>query len=141
MDLIDRDIEDAEQEASPENYLQGPTATAGTASRSSSHVLSTLPGLQARKIHPTELDRIGTHRTIHSSTVGAQATSRANTLLQTVTTLGAGKVFAPADYNVEDFLVEFDGHDDPLHPQNWPMRKRLTATTHIRRRAVIITNY
>jgi DHA1 family multidrug resistance protein-like MFS transporter len=132
MDIIDRDIEAAEQEASPENYPLDQTAhtTTGTAFESSSKTLLGFPGLQARKSHPTELDRISTYRTIHSSTVGAQASSRGNTRLQKVTTLGAGKVFAPADYNVEDFLVEFDGHDDPLHPQNWPMRKRWTTYYH-----------
>jgi DHA1 family multidrug resistance protein-like MFS transporter len=126
MDIIDRNIEDAELEASPENYPQDPAAhtTTGTTSGSSSHTLTVAPGLQSHKSHPKELDRIATHRTIHRSTVGAQTRSRSNTRIHKVTTLGAGKVFAPADYNVEEFLVEFDGHDDPLHPQNWPMRKR-----------------
>jgi len=25
----------------------------------------------------------------------------------------------------EDYVVEFDGHDDPLHAQNWPRKKKL----------------
>jgi DHA1 family multidrug resistance protein-like MFS transporter len=126
MDTIDRDIEAAEIEASPENYLQDHAVhtTTGTSSEGSSNTLFTLAGLQARKSHPTELDRISTYRTIHASTVGALASPKDDSRIQKVKTLGAGKVFAPADYNVEDFLVEFDGHDDPLHPQNWPMRKR-----------------
>jgi hypothetical protein len=126
MDIIDRDIEKAELDADLENRPEGSVAdaTTGTTPESSARTLSAVPGLQARKSHPTELERIATYRNIHLSTVGAQASSKIGTRLQTVTTLGAGKVFAPVDYNVEDFLVEFDGHDDPLHPQNWPMRKR-----------------
>jgi MFS transporter, DHA1 family, multidrug resistance protein len=126
MEIIDHDIQDAEEEASPDHYPQNPLDQnrPGATSDLSSDTLAGLSHLRTRRSHPVELERIATYRTIHSSTVGAQVNSRPDSIIRKVTTLGAGKVFAPADYNVEDFLVEFDGHDDPLHPQNWPMRKK-----------------
>jgi DHA1 family multidrug resistance protein-like MFS transporter len=39
--------------------------------------------------------------------------------------LGAGKPFPPPLPDREEYVVEFDGVDDPLHAQNWPMSKKL----------------
>ena len=39
--------------------------------------------------------------------------------------MGAGKEYPPLLPDREEYVVEFDGPDDPLHPQNWPMRKKL----------------
>lgn len=30
----------------------------------------------------------------------------------------------------QDNLVDFDGPDDPLHPYNWPMKKRCALSLH-----------
>jgi DHA1 family multidrug resistance protein-like MFS transporter len=83
--------------------------------------------------HPVALTRIETHRSQHAGTVGAsQAPSR---LSQTISrrrtekplpSIGAGKPFPPPLPEREEYVVEFDGHDDPLHAQNWPMKKKLT---------------
>lgn len=42
--------------------------------------------------------------------------------------MGLGKPMPPPLPAQEEYVVEFDGPDDPLHAQNWPMRKKvLTA--------------
>jgi DHA1 family multidrug resistance protein-like MFS transporter len=88
-------------------------------------------------LHPTERDpeairRIETHRSQHAGTVGtAQLPSRLTQTLSRRRTekplpnLGAGKPFPPALPDREEYVVEFDGVDDPLHAQNWPMKKKL----------------
>ncbi|KAJ4333019.1 hypothetical protein N0V87_007918 [Didymella glomerata] len=83
--------------------------------------------------HPVALTRIETHRSQHAGTVGAsQVPSR---LSRTITrrktekplpSIGAGKPFPPLLPDREEYVVEFDGHDDPLHAQNWPTKKKLT---------------
>ncbi|KUL89299.1 hypothetical protein ZTR_03816 [Talaromyces verruculosus] len=42
--------------------------------------------------------------------------------------IGAGRVFPPALPDRERYLVDFEGVDDPLHPQNWPWRTRLVSS-------------
>jgi len=37
---------------------------------------------------------------------------------------GAGKPYPPTLPDQEDYVVEFDGPDDPLHAQNWPIGKK-----------------
>ncbi|PVI02435.1 MFS general substrate transporter [Periconia macrospinosa] len=87
--------------------------------------------------HPTErnpeaLSRIETHRSQHAGTVGAGAApSRIVSTLSRRRTqrplpeMGAGKPFPPPLPDREEYVVEFDGPDDPLHAQNWPMKKKL----------------
>jgi len=88
-------------------------------------------------LHPTErnpeaIRRIETHRSQHRGTVGA--TDVESRLTRTLTrrktekplpSLGAGKPFPPLLPDREEYVVEFDGVEDPLHPQNWPMKKKL----------------
>ena len=88
-------------------------------------------------LHPTErnpeaLRRIETHRSLHAGTVGAsQVDSRLSRTLtrrrteKPLPNLGAGKPFPPPLPDREEYVVEFDGADDPLHAQNWPMKKKL----------------
>ncbi|MCJ1308385.1 hypothetical protein MMC25_002038 [Agyrium rufum] len=77
--------------------------------------------------HPTEISRIHTARTQHVGTVGASSASRTKTRESTkpLPSFGAGKGYPPPLPAQEEYVVEFDGPDDPLHPQNWPMRKKL----------------
>lgn len=87
--------------------------------------------------HPTErnpeaLSRIETHRSQHAGTVGAGApASRITTTLSRRKTqrplpdMGAGKPFPPSLPDREEYVVEFDGAEDPRHAQNWPMKKKL----------------
>ncbi|KAJ9141828.1 MFS general substrate transporter [Pleurostoma richardsiae] len=75
--------------------------------------------------HPTELSRIATERSQHSATVGRSLTSRKSR--KPLPNFGAGKPYPPPLPNQEDYVVEFDGPDDPLHAMNWPIRKKLVT--------------
>ena len=37
---------------------------------------------------------------------------------------GGGKPYPPDLPPYEDYVVEFDGPDDPLHPMNWQFKKK-----------------
>ncbi|CAN9147847.1 unnamed protein product [Alternaria alternata] len=88
-------------------------------------------------LHPTERDpeairRIETHRSQHAGTVGASRVdsrlSRTLTRRRTekpLPNMGAGKPFPPLLPDREEYVVEFDGKEDPLHAQNWPMKKKI----------------
>lgn len=41
--------------------------------------------------------------------------------------MGGGKPYPPKVVDQEMYRVEFDGPDDPLHPFNWPIKKKLTV--------------
>lgn len=76
--------------------------------------------------HPTELSRIQTQKSQHSATVGRDFKSRRSSRasLKPLPNFGAGKPYPPLLPNQEDFVVEFDGPDDLLHPLNWSLRKK-----------------
>lgn len=74
--------------------------------------------------HPDALDRIETHRTQHSGTVGAGLKARKSAQKE-LPPMGAGKPYPPMLPKMEEYVVEFDGFDDPRHAQNWPMRWKL----------------
>ena len=151
MDIVDRDLEKAEIAASPDRFPQDTyfpegasksehpdgepmqkierQATTSSASSGSSAsvvreemVISRAQTQRDLERHPTELSRIETHRTQHSGTVGRSITSRKSK--KPLPAFGAGKEYPPALPAKEDYVVEFDGPDDPLHPQNWPMKKK-----------------
>ncbi|KAH8197891.1 hypothetical protein TruAng_007943 [Truncatella angustata] len=73
--------------------------------------------------HPTELSRIHTARSQHSETIGRSLRSRHST--KPLPSFGAGKPFPPPLPEQEDYVVEFEGPDDPYHAQNWPTKKKL----------------
>ncbi|EME87607.1 uncharacterized protein MYCFIDRAFT_201192 [Pseudocercospora fijiensis CIRAD86] len=77
--------------------------------------------------HPTALSRIQTGRSQHSATVGQSIRSRTRTRHETtpLPAFGAGKPYPPDLPDREEYVVEFDGPNDPLHAQNWPMKKKL----------------
>ena len=77
--------------------------------------------------HPTALSRIHTIRSQHSHTIGTSINSRtaARHSRKPLPAFGAGKPYPPLLPDREEFVVEFDGPDDPLHAQNWPLRKKL----------------
>jgi DHA1 family multidrug resistance protein-like MFS transporter len=68
-----------------------------------------------------ELERINTYRLQQQETVGS---SRSRIPREQWLPLGAGKPYPPDLPNVEAYIVEFEGPDDPMHPQNWPMTRR-----------------
>lgn len=72
--------------------------------------------------HQTELSRIQTARSQHSGTVGRDVKSRDRN--RPLPGFGAGKPYPPLLPNQDDYVVEFDGPDDPLHAQNWAFKKK-----------------
>jgi DHA1 family multidrug resistance protein-like MFS transporter len=73
--------------------------------------------------HATALSRIHTIRSQHSATVGASLKSRQSR--RPLPEFGAGKPYPPLLPEREEYVVEFDGVDDPLHAQNWTLRKKI----------------
>jgi DHA1 family multidrug resistance protein-like MFS transporter len=62
-----------------------------------------------------ELSRIHTYRLQHRSTVGSSRVVPREQWLE----LGAGKPYPPSLPEAEEYVVEFVGPKDPLHPHNW----------------------
>ena len=79
--------------------------------------------LTARESHPDALARIETHRTQHSRTVGETGSRKLTS--KEIPVMGAGKPHPDMLPEREEYVVEFDGPDDPRHAQNWPLRHRL----------------
>ncbi|KAJ4307006.1 hypothetical protein N0V88_000380 [Collariella sp. IMI 366227] len=73
--------------------------------------------------HQTELSRIQTARSQHTGTVGRDPKSKQ--WKRPLPNFGGDKPYPPLLPNQEDYVVEFDGPDDPLHAQNWPFKKKL----------------
>lgn len=76
--------------------------------------------------HPTALERIDTHRRLHLDTVGSHVGHKDAT--RGLPSFGAGKPYPPALPEREEYVVEFDGPQDPLHAQNWPSRKKYSMS-------------
>ncbi|OCK97540.1 major facilitator superfamily transporter [Cenococcum geophilum 1.58] len=143
MDIVDKDIEKAELDASP-NRFPSPdqrealarTVTVSSSSSSGSSAPSVtrqeigMSRLQTQRDdvvdlerHPTALSRIQTQRSQHNATVGASLKSRQSK--KPLTEFGGGKPYPPPLPAREEYVVEFDGVDDPLHAQNWPLKRKL----------------
>jgi DHA1 family multidrug resistance protein-like MFS transporter len=135
-DSVDRALEAAERDAAlrpnefherrSEEIERMPSTSSGSSSTSeSSHT-----GVDMRRVetqrdlerYQTELSRIHTQRSQHSGTVGRGPKSKE--WKKPLPAFGAGKPYPPLLPNQEDYVVEFDGPDDPLHSQNWPLRKK-----------------
>ncbi|KAI4127500.1 MAG: hypothetical protein LQ341_006783 [Variospora aurantia] len=142
MNIVDRDLERAETDTShepspkdkrPDGELERIESALSSSSSSSS--TSSAPPIREEmgmsrintgrdlERHPTELSRIDTHRSQHSGTVGRSLKSRESS--KPLPNFGGGKEYPPALPEKEEYVVEFDGPDDPLHPQNWPIKKKI----------------
>ena len=141
MDVVDKDLSNAEREASPDRF--GPQngdvekgldrrrdtfSSAGLSSASSESVvreeigMSRIGTTRDLERHPTELSRIETQRSQHSGTVGKSLKSRESR--KPLPPFGGGKEYPAPLPGREDYVVEFDGPEDPMHPQNWSMKKK-----------------
>ncbi|KAI4201824.1 MAG: hypothetical protein LQ350_003024 [Teloschistes chrysophthalmus] len=142
MDIVDRDLQRAERDASPERFppnkqdgahhlerLESAASSSSSSSASSASIVREEIGMSRIQTgrdlerHPTELSRIETHRSQHSGTVGKSLKSRESK--KPLPNFGGGKEYPPHLPEREEYVVEFDGPDDPLHPQNWTMRKKV----------------
>ncbi|BCS29783.1 MFS transporter [Aspergillus puulaauensis] len=81
-----------------------------------------MPISETERDEELELERINTYRLQQHETIGS---SRGRVPREQWLPLGAGKPYPPDLPNVEAYIVEFEGSDDPMHPQNWPMKRRV----------------
>ncbi|KAL5086198.1 hypothetical protein Trisim1_009527 [Trichoderma cf. simile WF8] len=72
------------------------------------------------------LSRARTIESQHSHTVGVPLAGREDA--PPLPPMGAGKPYPPDLLEKDGYIVEFDGADDPIHPQNWPMRTKAIIT-------------
>jgi MFS transporter, DHA1 family, multidrug resistance protein len=121
MDNFDRDIEIAEVSAHADQFrsvLQQRTKEEEIVPDLSAlehDVTSTL------EREETALSRIRTHESQHTHTVASKQKGRQST--SSLPPMGAGKPY-PDLTGQEDYVVEFDGADDPIYPQNWSTNRR-----------------
>ncbi|KAF4211358.1 hypothetical protein CNMCM5878_002692 [Aspergillus fumigatiaffinis] len=73
-------------------------------------------------LEPLELTRINTYRLQQKTTVGS---TRGPVPRDAWLPMGAGKEYPPLLPDPETYVVEFDGAEDPLHPYNWSMTRRI----------------
>ena len=142
MDIVDRELADAEGAASPSRFPRRPSDVierVPTASISSGVSTFSGPSVVRREIGtsqtPTDghgplhyerslmaLSRIHTQRSQHSGTVGQADKSR--DAYRPLPEFGGGKPYPPPLPAREEYVVEFDGEHDPRHAMNWSMKKK-----------------
>ena len=138
MDIVDRDLEKAERDASPrafptirekedDEHLDR-TVTTSTSSSSSVSVereeigMSRINTQRDLDRHPTSLSRIQTQRSQHEGTVGGRSLkSHTRESRKPLPNFGGGKPYPPNLPEREEYVVEFDGPDDPYHPHSEPL--------------------
>jgi MFS transporter, DHA1 family, multidrug resistance protein len=151
MDIVDRDLERAEHGATRTFSAQSlarhdraeevgrVSAVSSSGSSATSSSVSTRPGLQTRVSMgrvatandlerrrtncPVSIHRSETHRLQQSLTVGA-ASTKTRESQRPLPNFGGGKPYPPDLPEQDEYVVEYDGKDDPLHPQNWPMTRK-----------------
>ncbi|KXL51040.1 MAG: hypothetical protein FE78DRAFT_136640 [Acidomyces sp. 'richmondensis'] len=77
--------------------------------------------------HPTVIKRVQDHRLQHAQTVGSTKFSQID--LRTLPPFGGGKPYPPPLPDREEYVVEFNGYDDPTHAQNWPLKTKLIISS------------
>ncbi|KIM97206.1 hypothetical protein OIDMADRAFT_131030 [Oidiodendron maius Zn] len=81
--------------------------------------------LERRLTSPRALSRIETQRLQYTQTVGGTMQSRSRASREPWPAFGAGKPYPPPLPARDQYVVEFDGPDDLLHPQNWPLSRKM----------------
>ncbi len=144
-DEVDRELERAELDASSEQasfvepdieqVLTAHSASSPTSEEEGSRRPSFAPidmnSVSTRhehKKHPMELGRIHTQRLQHILTVGHSTHTQTRDSKNPLPPFGAGKGYPPPLPAREEYVVEFDGPHDPLHPHNWPVRRKVLFT-------------
>jgi DHA1 family multidrug resistance protein-like MFS transporter len=143
MDVADEEIRAAELQASPsreevsddqrrdtreiERIQTGSTTSSSTSEGSAVRRETGMSQMQTQndlERHPTVLSRIQTARSQHAGTIGKSLTSKSRDSRRPMPEMGLGKPYPPLLPAREEYVVEFVGPDDPLHAQNWPIRKK-----------------
>ena len=143
MDDLDIRLEKAETQASSKVSRRDSTASSTSSSGHDSPVEATTTGIAPTpSLAPTtattsitrhktqeDHDRNHEHNETHTHTVGAHAASKSVSRAESrpLPSFGAGKPYPP-DIPAErqDYVVDFESADDPLHPLNWPTRRKVT---------------
>ena len=82
------------------------------------------PDLEQMRTLSQYASRVETLRIQHSHTVGETNRTRCRVSATPLPAFGGGKPYPPQLPAKEEYVVEFDGPDDPLHPQNWPTGRK-----------------
>ena len=141
MDPVDRELEMAEVDAASQlsrrSHEFGETNWASVV-RSTTAGVSAIPtaqldtpavtradrDLERRLTSSRALSRIETQRLQYTQTVGGTLQSRSRASREPWPAFGAGKPYPPPLPARDQYVVEFDGPDDVLHPQNWPLSRK-----------------
>ncbi|KAK7203058.1 major facilitator superfamily domain-containing protein [Myxozyma melibiosi] len=86
--------------------------------------LSVSPSQPEDPEDPVLLERVRTAMSIASETVGTPKALEQTKSGKPLPAFGGGKPYPPLVGNREAYVVEFDGPDDPTHPQNFPFLKK-----------------
>jgi DHA1 family multidrug resistance protein-like MFS transporter len=81
-----------------------------------------IPGPRDEDSNRIQLERQRTHLSIYSNTVGRTVDDYA--AKDELPPFGGGKEYPPQLPHREQYVVEFEGSDDPMHGQNWPLKKK-----------------
>lgn len=106
------------------DYSHAPSVASRSATRTSTRIEEDFMHYLDR--HPTAIQRVSEHRLQHSQTVGSgklAPSARAD-----LPSFGGNKPYPPPLPDREEYVVEFDGHDDPRHAMNWPTKKKMVIT-------------
>ncbi|KAI5370717.1 Putative major facilitator superfamily, MFS transporter superfamily [Septoria linicola] len=117
------EAEEAESvSSSSSSSIRHASTASRTVTRSSTRIENDF--LRYLERHPTAIQRIQDHRLQHSLTVGSRrpATSHESNNLPS---FGGNKPYPPPLPPSEEYVVEFDGHEDPRHAMNWPTKKKI----------------
>ncbi|KAF2164538.1 hypothetical protein M409DRAFT_37044 [Zasmidium cellare ATCC 36951] len=124
MDTVDRDLEAAEWDAQQDVASHSPGAKTlheGVQQTTNGRPVENLIKARTTGSHYSHLNRPATRRLQHQYTVGSY---RDPVPREDWPTFGDRRPCPPAIDN-ESYVVEFTGHDDPMHPFNWVVRKKL----------------
>jgi len=124
---VEEEYEDPEEVEAVSSHLQEintrpSTQRAAVSTLSRSTTAMELRFMEYLDRHPTARKRIIEHRLQHASTVGSIKALDENYKLPP---FGDNKPYPPPLPDADEYVVEFDGPDDPLHPQNWSLNKKL----------------
>ncbi|KAK1242492.1 hypothetical protein MKX08_005304 [Trichoderma sp. CBMAI-0020] len=152
MDSAERELWEAQRDASAGRYQRASNEieraiTASSASSSSDRDsiyrrrtnMSRVSTQNDLERHSTALSRIATQRSQHVNTVGGSIRSESRASRKPLPAFGGGKPYPPLLPAQEEYVVEFDGPNDPLHAQNWPTRKKLLTSAMLAYTTVVST--